>query len=68
MNQYSYATFVVELLMDERGEVRRTRITHVQTATEQQWAGWDEERLLAFLSHATRPSSDNEGSNPPGQD
>jgi hypothetical protein len=54
--------------MDERGEVRRTRITHVQTATEQQWAGWDEERLLAFLVHATRPSSENEGSNPPGQD
>jgi hypothetical protein len=60
-----YATFVVELLLDKHGDVRATRAVHVQTATEQRWAGWDEVRLLAFFSHTGRPSADDETSNPP---
>ena len=47
-----YATFVIELLLDEHGNVRRTRVVHVQTGTEQKWAGWDEERLLSFIGPA----------------
>ncbi len=48
-NRQPYSTFVVELLLDEHRVVRRTRIVHIQTGNEQAWAGWDEERLLAFL-------------------
>jgi hypothetical protein len=52
-----YETFVVELLMDERGEVRRTRVTYVPTGAEERWAGWDGMRLLRFiLAHAGLPS------------
>ncbi len=49
VDQSRYATFVVELLLDEHGNVRRTRVVHVQTGAEQRWAGWDQERLLVFL-------------------
>ena len=42
-------TFVVELLVDEQRAVRATRMVHVQTGTEERWAGWDEERLLRFV-------------------
>ena len=49
MDQQPYATFVVSLLLDKQGNVRRTRVVHVQTGDEQKWAGWDQERLLAFL-------------------
>jgi hypothetical protein len=51
-DQQHYSTFVVELLLDAHHDVRRTRVTHIQTGTEQTWAGWDEERLLAFLRPA----------------
>jgi hypothetical protein len=47
-----YATFIVELLLAEHGDIRRTRVVHIQTATEQKWAGWDEERLLSFIGPA----------------
>jgi hypothetical protein len=56
VGQY-YQTFVVELLMDERGTVRRTRVVHVPTGAEERWPGWDEMRLLQFVvSHAGLPS------------
>lgn len=51
-DRQQYSTFVVELLLDEHGAVRRTRVVHIQTGTEQAWAGWDEERLLAVLRPA----------------
>jgi hypothetical protein len=44
-----YATFVVELLQEASGQVRRTRVVHVQTSVEQRWAGWDGDRLLRFI-------------------
>jgi hypothetical protein len=57
-NTQSYATFVVELLQDASGEVRRTRVVHVQTNVEGRWAGWDGTRLLRFiLTQATPPPS-----------
>lgn len=53
-----YNTFVIELLQDERRNVRRTRVTHVQTGMEKTWPGWNESGLLRFLvTHATIPSS-----------
>jgi hypothetical protein len=55
-NAQSYATFIVELLQAASGEVRRTRVVHVQTNVEQRWAGWDGARLLQFiLTQATPP-------------
>jgi hypothetical protein len=44
-----YATFTVELLLDERNDVRRTRIAHVQTGEEDTWAGWQEDQLVGFF-------------------
>lgn len=53
-NTQSYATFVVELLQEASGAVRRTRVVHIQTNVEQQWAGWDGVRLLQFiLTHSS---------------
>jgi hypothetical protein len=49
VDRQAYETFVVELLLDEQRAVRRTRVVHVQSGTEERWAGWDEERLLQFL-------------------
>jgi hypothetical protein len=48
-DRQQYSTFVVELLMDEHRNVRRTRVVHIQSGIEKRWAGWAQERLLAFL-------------------
>jgi hypothetical protein len=45
-----YATFTVELLLDDENHVRRTRAVYIQADKEQIWAGWDEARLIAFLT------------------
>jgi hypothetical protein len=59
MTTQPYATFVVELLLAEDGRIRRTRVTHVQTQTEQTWPGWDETQLLDFIiGHTDVPESD----------
>lgn len=44
-----YATFTVELLLDEDNSVRRTRATYVQNKLEETWAGWEEPRLTDFF-------------------
>jgi hypothetical protein len=44
-----YATFKVELLLDQDNNVRRTRVTHVQNDSEDGWAGWAEPRLVEFF-------------------
>jgi hypothetical protein len=44
-----YSTFTVELLADEDNQVRRTRVTHIQSGGQEAWAGWDERRLLGLL-------------------
>jgi hypothetical protein len=49
VDQQPYETFVVELLVDEAREVRRTRVVHVQTGVEERWAGRDDDRLLLFV-------------------
>lgn len=48
-NGQHYATFRLELLLDLRNEVRRTRVKHVQSGNEESWAGWAAERLLRFV-------------------
>ncbi len=44
-----YATFTVELLLDDENQVRRTRATHFQSAADETWAGWEQERLVRFF-------------------
>jgi hypothetical protein len=44
-----YATFTVELLLDEANMVRRTHVTHVQGGTAETWAGWPADRLVDFF-------------------
>src|SRR5262245_25636462 len=44
-----YATFTVELLLGEENNVRRTRITHVQSAAEDTWPDWQVEQLVDFF-------------------
>ena len=44
-----YASFHVELLLDVDDSVRRTKVHHHQSGTDEAWAGWDEGRLLALL-------------------
>ena len=45
-----YATFHVELLIDSDGGVRRTKVRHYQTDSEDSWAGWDQEQLSAVIT------------------
>jgi|Tabmets5t2r1_1033131.scaffolds.fasta_scaffold05431_2 hypothetical protein len=49
MRTHPYATFVVQLLLADDGSIRRTRVVHIQTHTEETWPGWDETRLLYFI-------------------
>ena len=52
-DQQHYETFSVKLLVDDFKQVRRTNIVHVQKGEEENWAGWDEQRLIAFvIEHA----------------
>ncbi|MEP7188458.1 MAG: hypothetical protein ABI901_04605 [Roseiflexaceae bacterium] len=44
-----YATFTVELLLDEDNDVRRTRVVHIQAEDEESWAGWESARLIDFI-------------------
>jgi hypothetical protein len=44
-----YATFTVELLLDESNDVRRTRCVHIQSGERDTWAGWTEARLVSFV-------------------
>jgi hypothetical protein len=44
-----YASFHIELLLDVDDSVRRTKVRHHQSGTDETWAGWDQDRLLALL-------------------
>jgi hypothetical protein len=44
-----YATFTVEMLLDEDNRARRTHVAHVQDGDELIWKGWDGARLIDFL-------------------
>jgi len=45
-----YATFTVELLLDEGNNVRRTRIVYIQAEKEVTWGGWDQAKLVDFIA------------------
>jgi hypothetical protein len=45
-----YATFKVDLLLNEGGDVRRTHVVHIQDGRQATWAGWEDTRLLAFFA------------------
>ncbi|HEY9088624.1 MAG TPA: hypothetical protein VIO36_10680 [Anaerolineaceae bacterium] len=45
-----YATFTVELLLDEENRVRRTRLVNVRAGDENVWVGWDADRLVQFFT------------------
>lgn len=42
-------SFVVELLLNEEGQTKRTKVLHVDTGGEETWEGWQEHRLLDFF-------------------
>jgi len=44
-----YATFTVELLLDEDSNVRRTRVRYIQEGAQDVWAGWEDGRLVRFF-------------------
>jgi hypothetical protein len=44
-----YATFSVELMLGQAGQVQGTRVVHVQGGEEHFWHGWDEAELREFL-------------------
>jgi hypothetical protein len=50
-----YASFHIELLLDIDNSVRRTKVRHHQSGTDEAWAGWDEDRLLALLREHIPP-------------
>jgi hypothetical protein len=54
-----YATFTLEFLLDEESQTRRTRVVHIQSGNEQTWAGWQEGRLINFLTRRARPAHAN---------
>ncbi len=45
-----YATFKVDLLLNEGDDVRRTHAVFIQGNQQAIWAGWDSTRLLAFFA------------------
>ena len=63
-NGQHYATFTVELLLDDRNAVRRTRVAHVQGTSKDTWAGWQEERLIRFVAAHAGLQSQREGPAP----
>jgi hypothetical protein len=44
-----YASYKIEFLLDDGSNVRRTRINYIQNANQDSWAGWDQERLVAYI-------------------
>jgi hypothetical protein len=44
-----YATFTLELLLDEDNTVRRTHITHNESGAEESWDGWQDAQLIRFF-------------------
>jgi hypothetical protein len=49
-NRQHYASFTLQLLLNEDYSVRRTQIVNNKNKTDEQWEGWDEERLLKFIT------------------
>lgn len=68
-----YATFSLELLLNDDNTVRRTRATHVQSGCGLTWSGWESDAVVKFVEvnsqlHLARneeaPSKGQAGSEP----
>jgi hypothetical protein len=44
-----YASFLVELLLEDDGSARRTRMVHVQADRRDSWAGWNPGRVTRWI-------------------
>ncbi len=42
-------SYVIELFVDEKKQVQKTRIYHVQSNEDEDWQNWEESRLLTFF-------------------
>ena len=49
-----YATFALELLLNDDNMVRRTKVTHVQSGESQTWAKWVASDVTAFIESKER--------------
>jgi hypothetical protein len=67
-NRQRYASFHVELLLDEENNVRRTKVRHIETKKDPtSWTGWDGQRLLDFIQDAALHSASAETAAEPEQ-
>jgi len=44
-----YQSFMIELLLDEDRNVKRTRVVHVQGGEKDSWVGWEPGRMASWL-------------------
>ena len=64
-----YASFTMELLLDEANSVRRTRVVHVQGGESGTWSGWDPAYLMDFVvQHAELHIEASEPATSPGSE
>ncbi len=56
-NGQHYESFLVRVLLNEGGSVRRTTVQHVRTGTERHWSGLDREALPDFIETAISSST-----------
>jgi hypothetical protein len=62
-----YRSFMIELLLDEERNVRRTRAVHVQGGEKESWAGWSPVRLTNWMAiQAGLPETNKEEQAAPG--
>jgi hypothetical protein len=50
-NRQYDASFTVKLLLNEDHSVRRTQMVDNRSKSEEQWAGWNEPRMIKFIHH-----------------
>jgi hypothetical protein len=51
VNRQHYENFTIGFLLDEKKEIRRIRVVHIQSGDVDTCSVWDAERLIDFLSH-----------------
>jgi len=49
-----YENFTVELLLDEKNRLRRTRVLHIQTGDTDTWQNWEADQLIDFIARHAR--------------
>jgi hypothetical protein len=49
-NSQHDASFTIKLLLNEDNSVRRTQVVDNRSKAEEQWAGWDASRMVAFVN------------------